>query len=48
MIHALLEFIGNSVRAGSKPGSGRNEWTFVLLVVVVGLALGVALYAVAS
>lgn len=48
MIHAILEFIGHSVRVGSNPGSGRNEWTFVFLVVVIGLVLGVALYAVAG
>lgn len=44
MIHALLEFVANSVRVSSRPGNGRSTVTYLLIVVVIGVALGVAFY----
>ena len=45
MIHALLEFVANSVRAGASRENGPRVWAFVLIVTVIGMALGLALYA---
>lgn len=45
MIHALLEFVANSVRAGATRENGPRVWAFVLILTAIGVALGLTLYA---